>query len=933
MKKFLLCAAVSLTALSGFAQGVKIQAFTTNTGPVVTNIVVSLSSNLLPNRLSATNATISGLRVYSATNGGVSGFWLDPSTITPGAATNIVWPVQGSNTFLSTNGLAVTINALTDTNVVSILISNTASAAGNNRNVQFNNAGAFGGENEFSYNSISDTITASNAVLSGNLNVGDKLSLGFLPNYTTAQMYKARAPDDIVFDTRNGASWTNILASGIAAGGTLPPLNGGNLTNVTATIYVSTNGNNATGVRGTTNAFRDIYPASLVAKRGDTISVGPGIYGVTNNINIPDDGYLIGSSGFKSTYITNWNWNQSTFLGVTFHPGTNSTTRGFTFVDQQRGNSSNINYAATWGTYANVGQPGFQNARMVDCVILGSSDGVYIQHSNVCSFTLENVAIDSDWDCIMVKGEPSAQVFVPHQAILRDCKITGTHGGGWTNRSTFGVAMHSTGSRLYMSGGYVRITNTTFSGSATAVSTGTGASSTDVRSVVNGTDLYATTANQMIQSASIDDCYTELIGVAVPLALVAANDGINAGFFQTVAAGTLYGIPLPAVVTNWGGIPFLKWTAGSSNTWGLTRTNAGAGGILHRPSADASVNGNPTASSGDPYWGKVDLGTETSGSLQTASIFWSGQIITPNSIIGVNAGVTDIEESPLTFAGGVTSGNGNGITGDDEVYGVGWNGDTTLPTKNAVYDKIETLSGGGGGIITNGGTGIDNTFSNLTVTSSVGTRNALLITTSPAGNVIPIFVITNVGGGYYLTVNNNGQLLANGLFVTNLVGESIQNGTIPGARYGALASDAGGFVSTNGSGVSIFTHNAASLTNYGGIKVWRGLVSQAGTAAPTATVLENSLGGTITWARTSAGLYTATLASAFTANKTMAAFGNTFDYGDSGLTIPGAVVIRTEKTSTSVITIHTLLASPTDTATSVADAILDGTELEILVYP
>lgn len=30
----------------------------------------------------------------------------------------------------------------------------------------------------------------------------------------------------------------------------------------------------------------------------------------------------------------------------------------------------------------------------------------------------------------------------------------------------------------------------------------------------------------------------------------------------------------------------------------------------------------------------------------------------------------------------------------DEVYGAGWNGSLEVPTKNAVYDKIETLGGG-----------------------------------------------------------------------------------------------------------------------------------------------------------------------------------------------------------------------------------------------
>lgn len=32
----------------------------------------------------------------------------------------------------------------------------------------------------------------------------------------------------------------------------------------------------------------------------------------------------------------------------------------------------------------------------------------------------------------------------------------------------------------------------------------------------------------------------------------------------------------------------------------------------------------------------------------------------------------------------------------DEVYGAGWNGSLEPPTKNAVYDKIETISGGSG---------------------------------------------------------------------------------------------------------------------------------------------------------------------------------------------------------------------------------------------
>jgi hypothetical protein len=47
------------------------------------------------------------------------------------------------------------------------------------------------------------------------------------------------------------------------------------------------------------------------------------------------------------------------------------------------------------------------------------------------------------------------------------------------------------------------------------------------------------------------------------------------------------------------------------------------------------------------------------------------------------------------------------------------------------------------------------------------------------------------------------------------------------------------------------------------------LLNQTGTNAPTATVLENTLGGTIVWSYSALGLYIGTLNSTFTTNKTM----------------------------------------------------------------
>ena len=53
-------------------------------------------------------------------------------------------------------------------------------------------------------------------------------------------------------------------------------------------------------------------------------------------------------------------------------------------------------------------------------------------------------------------------------------------------------------------------------------------------------------------------------------------------------------------------------------------------------------------------------------------------------------------------------------------------------------------------------------------------------------------------------------------------------------------------------------------------KVYTALLTQSGTDAPVATVLENTLEGTVTWTYDDVGMYLATCSGCFTKNKTMA---------------------------------------------------------------
>ena len=88
-------------------------------------------------------------------------------------------------------------------------------------------------------------------------------------------------------------------------------------------------------------------------------------------------------------------------------------------------------------------------------------------------------------------------------------------------------------------------------------------------------------------------------------------------------------------------------------------------------------------------------------------------------------------------------------------------------------------------------------------------------------------------------------------------------------------------------------------TNTGtlGYTVYSGIISQVTTSAPTVTVLQNTITGTMTWARSGAGTYTLTNSgTSFTDLKTLVFI--------NGGSVAGSVV-EWEWTSTSVVTIKT----------------------------
>jgi len=152
------------------------------------------------------------------------------------------------------------------------------------------------------------------------------------------------------------------------------------------------------------------------------------------------------------------------------------------------------------------------------------------------------------------------------------------------------------------------------------------------------------------------------------------------------------------------------------------------------------------------------------------------------------------------------------------------------------------------------------------------------------------------------------ELLSNG---SSYVGFKAPADIITSRIYTLPITDGtnGQFLKTNGSGT----------LSWDGPKKYVALISQTGTSAPTATVLENTLGGTVVWTRTAAGAYTGTLTGAFTNNKTFLLMG-TIPY----LNNPAYIL---DRSSDNTIYIQTSVNNIQ------SDNILSNTSIEIKVYP
>lgn len=111
-----------------------------------------------------------------------------------------------------------------------------------------------------------------------------------------------------------------------------------------------------------------------------------------------------------------------------------------------------------------------------------------------------------------------------------------------------------------------------------------------------------------------------------------------------------------------------------------------------------------------------------------------------------------------------------------------------------------------------------------------------------------------------------------------------------------------------------------------GTRVYCALLTQSGTDAPVTTVLENTLGGEVVWSYENPGRYVATLAGAFTENKTFIITAPCANAADVILLgFAGSAWVDVDSIKIRTVAIADL--------SSAANDVLFATAIEILVYP
>ena len=289
----------------------------------------------------------------------------------------------------------------------------------------------------------------------------------------------------------------------------------------------------------------------------------------------------------------------------------------------------------------------------------------------------------------------------------------------------------------------------------------------------------------------------------------------------------------------------------------LGYTPANDANVLHT-TGDETKNGSLTVNDTAEEFGFGVKATSINGNaVQGESTNFTGVLGISTAGVGVNGISTDyigVLGESTDYAGVYgNSSNGYGVLGFSENY-------------FGVF-----------GIATNG-IGVSGTSTNGIGVDAYSDTNTAGVFNTISGTKIVSFLANSIEQAY---------ILASGLFKANkiLVNTGIDNGVDALQANGTISASA----ATTANQVVI----KSQLDAVRPYKVYTALLTQTGTNAPTAVVLENTLGGSITFGYTGVGTYSANSSSFFTTSKTSVILGGLGAYSSGSFILDNSTITLT----------------------------------------
>lgn len=283
----------------------------------------------------------------------------------------------------------------------------------------------------------------------------------------------------------------------------------------------------------------------------------------------------------------------------------------------------------------------------------------------------------------------------------------------------------------------------------------------------------------------------------------------------------------------------------------------------------------------------------------------------------------------VAASGGVETLMGSAITTSGTVRGVE-TVDARTTTTEAILDaargKLVTFGNAGATTVSIAQAGAAGNFASGWY-CDVKVVGAAAVTITPTTSTIDGAATLVLTQGQTARIHSDGTNYKTGL-QGSLSGGGIGGSTGSTDNRILRADGTGGATLQNSAVTCDDSGNLTGVGTINSVKRYVALLTQSGTDAPVATVLENSLGGTVVWTRNDVGDYIATLAAAFPEAKTTFVIGNRMAGYDS---FPTCVIAPFASANT--LEIFTINADVAGGTAARSDSMLSDTPITVMVYP